>query len=58
MNAIYDSKVTQKHRYISTNIGYDTKNKKLISTPCPEKRTDSILAVTSTNFDNFSQFLA
>jgi len=26
-------------------------------TPCPERRTDSILAVISTNLDNFSYFL-
>ena len=29
-----------------------------IYTPCPEKRTDSIFAVTSTNLDNFSQFFS
>ena len=27
-------------------------------TPCPEKRTDSILAVTLTNLDNFSYYFA
>ena len=28
----------------------------LPSTPCPEKKTDSILVVTSTNLDIFSYF--